>query len=211
MSAIKAIETHYAGCRFRSRLEARWAVFFDTLGITWEYEAQGYELEDGTRYLPDFWLPGVHVETDDRVLHGIHVEVKGSDDQLHADADRLNEMVDCGPMNDGLLILGPIPAPMLPSNGLIYGHWVIWNRKGPEGAPMHWAPPFNPEGWLCLESGGRSTAAGWLHGVTTTATTQRCHHGPCDPDRIFCCRWFDEVHRAYTAARSARFEWGEQG
>lgn len=32
-STIKAIETSYAGCRFRSRLEARWAVFFDTLGI----------------------------------------------------------------------------------------------------------------------------------------------------------------------------------
>lgn len=28
---IRAIETRYAGCRFRSRLEARWAVFFDHL------------------------------------------------------------------------------------------------------------------------------------------------------------------------------------
>lgn len=52
---IKPIETHYAGCRFRSRLEARWAVFFDTLGIKWEYEAQGYNL-NGVAYLPDFWL-----------------------------------------------------------------------------------------------------------------------------------------------------------
>lgn len=32
---IKAIETRYAGCR-RSRLEARWAVVFDTLGFAWE-------------------------------------------------------------------------------------------------------------------------------------------------------------------------------
>lgn len=53
---IKAIETSYAGCRFRSRLEARWAVFFDHLAIRWEYEPQGYELPSG-RYLPDFWLP----------------------------------------------------------------------------------------------------------------------------------------------------------
>ena len=29
MSDIKAIETYYKGYRFRSRLEARWAVFFD--------------------------------------------------------------------------------------------------------------------------------------------------------------------------------------
>jgi len=53
---IKAIETVYNGYRFRSRLEARWAVFFDTLGIKWEYEKEGYEL-DGLLYLPDFWLP----------------------------------------------------------------------------------------------------------------------------------------------------------
>lgn len=50
---IKAIETHYNGCRFRSRLEARYAVFFDKLGLRWEYEQEGYEFE-GTRYLPDF-------------------------------------------------------------------------------------------------------------------------------------------------------------
>lgn len=54
---IKAIETHYNGYRFRSRLEARWAVFFDALGIRWEYEPEGYVLPDGVRYLPDFWLP----------------------------------------------------------------------------------------------------------------------------------------------------------
>ena len=33
---FKAIETKYKGFRFRSRLEARWAVFFDALGIEWE-------------------------------------------------------------------------------------------------------------------------------------------------------------------------------
>jgi hypothetical protein len=57
MSNVKAIETQYQGYLFRSRLEARWAVFFDALGIEWRYEPEGYELPDGTRYLPDFWLP----------------------------------------------------------------------------------------------------------------------------------------------------------
>jgi len=54
---MKAIETTYKGYRFRSRTEARWAVFFDNLvGITeWQYEPEGFELDDGrTRYLPDF-------------------------------------------------------------------------------------------------------------------------------------------------------------
>lgn len=53
---IAAIETRYGGCRFRSRLEARWAVFFDHLGIRWTYEPEGYHT-DGGDYLPDFWLP----------------------------------------------------------------------------------------------------------------------------------------------------------
>lgn len=53
---IKAIETVYNGYRFRSRLEARWAVFFDALGVRYEYEPEGYDI-DGTWYLPDFWLP----------------------------------------------------------------------------------------------------------------------------------------------------------
>lgn len=60
---IKAIETEYNGYRFRSRLEARWAVFFDAMGIRYEYEPEGFELPSGM-YLPDFFLQefGVYVE-----------------------------------------------------------------------------------------------------------------------------------------------------
>lgn len=54
--SIKAIQTVYKGYKFRSRLEARWAVFFDALGLDWEYEPEGYELPDGTWYLPDFYI-----------------------------------------------------------------------------------------------------------------------------------------------------------
>ena len=54
MSSIKPIETVYNGYRFRSRLEARWAVFFDTLKVNYEYEPEGFELPSGNYYLPDF-------------------------------------------------------------------------------------------------------------------------------------------------------------
>lgn len=57
---IKPIETIYKNYRFRSRLEARWAVFFDALKIRWEYEKEGYVLPSGA-YLPDFWLPDLRV------------------------------------------------------------------------------------------------------------------------------------------------------
>jgi hypothetical protein len=51
MVAIKAIPTKYNGQRFRSRLEAKWAAFFDLCEWKWSYEPD--EL-DG--YIPDFKL-----------------------------------------------------------------------------------------------------------------------------------------------------------
>lgn len=75
MKSIKAIETEYSGYRFRSRLEAKWAVFFDAAGIPYEYEKEGYEIPGIGRYLPDFWLPTL----------GIWIEIKGekpSDEEI---------------------------------------------------------------------------------------------------------------------------------
>ena len=54
---IKSLPSYWGGTTFRSRVEARWAVFFDRIKMRWEYEPEGYELGDGTWYLPDFWLP----------------------------------------------------------------------------------------------------------------------------------------------------------
>lgn len=53
---IRAIETRYKSRRFRSRLEARYAVLFDHLGLQWDYEPEGYTLPGGLRYLPDFFI-----------------------------------------------------------------------------------------------------------------------------------------------------------
>lgn len=53
---FKAIETRYDGYKFRSRLEARWATFFNELDIEYHYEPEGYVL-NGEPYLPDFWIP----------------------------------------------------------------------------------------------------------------------------------------------------------
>ena len=51
---MKPLPTKYNGTTFRSRTEARWAVFFTNLNWEWTYENQGYELETGGHYLPDF-------------------------------------------------------------------------------------------------------------------------------------------------------------
>lgn len=72
---IKAIETRYAGCRFRSRLEARWAVFFDTAGLEWQYEPEGFDLPSGW-YLPDFRVKGMTASSSTGELMATWVEIK---------------------------------------------------------------------------------------------------------------------------------------
>lgn len=52
----KAIPAVYEGVRHRSRLEARWAKFFDLLDEPAIFEHEGFDLPSGP-YLPDFYLP----------------------------------------------------------------------------------------------------------------------------------------------------------
>jgi hypothetical protein len=49
--SVRAIETIYRGVRYRSRLEARWAAYFDLVGIRHLYEPLDF---DG--WTPDFLL-----------------------------------------------------------------------------------------------------------------------------------------------------------
>jgi hypothetical protein len=58
MSDFKPIQTRYKGYYFRSRLEARWAVFFDAVGAKYEYEPEGYVFRNGSKYLVDFFVTG---------------------------------------------------------------------------------------------------------------------------------------------------------
>lgn len=98
MSNIKPIETVYNGYRFRSRLEARWAVFFDTAGIPYQYEPEGFVLEDGTHYLPDFYLPWFKC----------YVEIKPSGLQSEIDKgnDRIGKLVSGKSDCIGLVCIG---------------------------------------------------------------------------------------------------------
>jgi hypothetical protein len=51
-----SLPTEYNGVTFRSRLEARWAVFFDHMGIRYLYEPARVTTPLGW-YIPDFYLP----------------------------------------------------------------------------------------------------------------------------------------------------------
>ena len=112
MRELKAIQTKYKGYLFRSRLEARWAVFFDACGVAWEYEPEGYDLGGGLYYLPDFLLHGVV----GRDAGDLFVEVKGQMTEI--DALKIRRFVELGMPDDGTigksrtatLIVGNIPC-----------------------------------------------------------------------------------------------------
>jgi len=86
---IKAIETQYKGYRFRSRLEARWAVFFDALGLDWEYEPEGYCISKYGCYLPDFFIStlGCFVEVKPKIEEGDYWHIIDKLTRFHQESD----------------------------------------------------------------------------------------------------------------------------
>lgn len=107
MSKIMPIETRYQGNLFRSRLEARWAVLFDAMGIRWEYEQEGYKNDD-ILYLPDFWLPD----------YNMYAEVKGVYSYGEIPREQLIKILSViSPDITGIIMLGNIPRP---------GHIIDW-------------------------------------------------------------------------------------
>ena len=143
MPTIKPIETYYNGFRFRSRLEARWAVFFDALGVEYEYEPEGFELPSGARYLPDFRVKCYGTRggawSHDAVKYGrgqitpfdLWVEVKGN--MTQEDADRIIEFAFADERLNPVLILPNIPQNV--DDALCYYDDRVWFG----------APPFNYE------------------------------------------------------------------
>jgi hypothetical protein len=80
---IKAIPTKYDGIEYRSRTEARWAVFFNYLKIGFDYEREGYQTSKGW-YVPDFWLPE----------EKCWIEIKGQDYEHEDHVNTLYEVCD---------------------------------------------------------------------------------------------------------------------
>lgn len=67
------VETTYNGYKFRSRTEARWAVWFDAVGLYYQYEIDGFDI-NGEWYLPDFFVPSL----EGRVWEGGTPPIAGS-------------------------------------------------------------------------------------------------------------------------------------
>lgn len=119
MPRINAKETFYKGYRFRSRLEARWAVFFDALGVKYEYEPQGFMLPSGKCYLPDFKIKCYGTRGDFcNTPFDLWIEVKG--EMTQEDADKIHEFAgqivyydqwSMYKIENPVLVVGNIPDP----------------------------------------------------------------------------------------------------
>ena len=64
---FKAIDTEYGGILYRSRLEARWAQFFDKAEIRHKYELSKIDLGID-KYTPDFWFPDFKLWAEDQTV-----------------------------------------------------------------------------------------------------------------------------------------------
>jgi len=200
-TTLKPIETRAYGCRFRSRLEARYAVFMTELGVEWKYELEGFALESGN-YLPDFFLPGVGE-------NGIWLEIKphGLGSYFGFCASRTEGMPQ---IHDARLYeFADLAQDVGQSFYVAYGL--------PSDAYLSHSPDYHEEGMLeapwdpfmwCICGCGKTA------GIQFDGRSDRldCKRAGCSQSS-HGDKGYSHDHplivRAVTAARSARFEHGE--
>lgn len=170
------IPTFYNGYSFRSRLEARWAVFFDAMGLRHEYEAEGFDF-DGERYLPDFWIPDTR----------IFVEIKPS--SVHGDLDP-----QC--------IRQRILASLAHAKGVTL--WTVYGNPYADEHKIELPDAEDSDRWYafaeCRRCGGLAVSA--LDGESGNDAPHSCST-PRDRAPIL---QGTRLIRAFTKARSAKFE-----
>ena len=207
---LKPIETRYRGYRFRSRLEARWAVVFDALELSWQYEPEGFDFGQGDYYLPDFYLEGIG-----------WLEIKGYPGWYKADPEmtRLIEKLAIQSGESVYLFAGQIPYPREPESEYV----ECWHPDededrftGDEWWPEDWSveqcKEFGMDFPACCYDFGR-----WWCLCPSCGAVGIEYEGRAD--RLCDCFDGDRGHNggalrileALEAGRSARFEHGESG
>lgn len=202
---MNPIRTNYGGCRFRSRIEARWAVFFDHLDLKWEYESQGFIVGRPFRrprpYLPDFYLPEL----------GLYMEIKPAyADRVDPDGvsrweDFAGEVATEWDHGRAMMSCGPIPNP------------AKVGRSGPPPEGERYEP-YGP--WARYDEGIYAIGGGYFAWCSCPSGRHFDVEENARGGRIFCgCprlqsdqyRTGDDVRilHAYEAARKASFERGE--
>lgn len=177
---IQAIDTFYRGYKFRSRLEARWAVFFDAMRIKWVYEPEGFNI-NGIFYLPDFLLPQI----------SCYAEVKPqglSDEEIN----KVNSLA----LESGLKVILLIDVPSTKETYLVAEPHAVEETFGTQEEMRRIMS--DPENYIILSKDGKRCLFYSENGADILKAASGNHHP------------HDAFRSAVEAARSARFEHGER-
>lgn len=202
---MRALPTWYGGYRFRSRLEARWALFLTRVGLDWQYEPQGFLVGqadgDPRPYLPDFYVPTAQ----------LYLEVKPSfADRVDPEGVRrwelfAAELAEQYPDVRTAMMCGAIPDPETvtacgpPSPDERWGHHATGARYG-DGIYVHGDWDY---AWCACPSGEHIDIQFGARGNRITCA--------CEPFlRTADLYTGNDVRivNAYAAARGERFEGG---
>ena len=161
---LQAIETPYAGRRFRSRREARWAILFDHLEIDWRYEPDGYHLPDGSMYLPDFEL---HLKKDSGKVQKLWVEVKPD----LSPNSKLSQLC-AGSTQFGVIVA----EPMIKADVLHYG--ITGERMGTTSVGRWLSQLTDRDSLSCQAASNAALSARWEHGEKPRRPRKAGGRGP---------------------------------
>lgn len=218
---MKAIETKFDGRLFRSRTEAKWAVFFKSLNISYEYEKEGFDL-DGLWYLPDFYLP----------KQKVWIEIKGSVPSTE-DIEKVKRLADHAFQEDSSVRVFLFRDLQLVHEGIApvpFGYQVTSAETPPDnvvaaedsGDPrlidyFYWTIcPFCRDVNITYYGSGRFLKCGCLEGFRQALIAKG---GYKKADEWWVNKFIDlmtledspDLLTAYDTARMARFEHGRSG
>lgn len=108
-TAAGSIQVEWDGLRFRSRAEAQYAVEFKAWKRDFIYEFEGFNLPNGKRYLPDYYMDKVRIQRSSsfEYLDELVLEVKGKPTLSDYEFEKLTGFMDLEEYP--LLVLGAVP------------------------------------------------------------------------------------------------------
>lgn len=181
----RALPTVHQGVTYRSQTEARWAVFFDTLGVQFSYERETISLSSGQKYMPDFYIKDFNA----------YFEVKPSNDEVvTAEAAKARCLAHDRPGQRVWLAIGA-PAPKTP-NILVLDEWskdVPIEDILSDSRHRHW-----------FHEDRRDERVYWLHSETVKGFVVGGPGQSTDHERLPLNH--QHVAEAYKQARAATFD-----
>ena len=191
---IASIPTRYKGRQYRSRLEAKWAAFFDLCG--WNAEYEPYDLGE---WSPDFLLHGA----DKAIL----VEVKPIRAFDYETADKMANAATLARFNGELLLVGSTPFELTNGDNSEWLGWLCdsvdpWHSSSLPGEIAADDAYFVEDFYPCWMVTGDHGGVDFCHGLNAYAGRMT---GCWDGDH--CCHGCEDDLRAIWARASNAVQW----